>query len=174
MDGWDDDRQCNGARFRFMCFCRLVPAWCLLEQSTVTASRPIATQSVSDVSRLDLYYKSHLCWFSFLSISRQDDVGVCPYSYQFLSSSLSIQHKTSSRWPRHRKRPLRRSPRRGRTQSCHADTLKVKSPMASISLFSTIECSRWMRGSNFTLEETSLLNTWSDGMRRTKSMRTVS
>jgi hypothetical protein len=36
-----------------------------------------------------------------------------------------------------------------------------------------IECSRSMRGSNFTPEETSLLNTWSDGMRRTKSMRTV-
>jgi hypothetical protein len=48
--GWDDDRQCDGARF--MCFCRLVPALCLFEQSTVTASRPIATQAVSEVSRL--------------------------------------------------------------------------------------------------------------------------
>lgn len=122
------------------------------------------------------FIRDHPCWFSFplFSIHRQGDAGVYPDPYSLLSSSLSIQPKTTSGWPRHRKQPVRQALGRERTQSCHGGTLRVKSLMANISSFSMIECSRSMRGSNFTREETSLLNTWLAGMRRMKSMRTVS
>lgn len=32
--GWDDDRQCDGARFMCFCWACLVPALCVFEQSS--------------------------------------------------------------------------------------------------------------------------------------------